>query len=35
MRFRKGEEKFENISNADLPHMRILLTNTKYVKVQK
>jgi mevalonate kinase len=29
VRFRKGEEKFENISNADLPHMRILLTNTK------
>lgn len=31
MRFRKGEDKFENITNGDLPEMRILLTNTRYI----
>ena len=30
MRFRKNEDKFEKITNADLPEMRILLTNTRY-----
>jgi hypothetical protein len=35
VRFRKGEDKFENISQQDLPVMRILLTNTRVPRSTK
>lgn len=35
VRFKKGEDKFENISQQDLPAMRILLTNTRVPRSTK